>query len=417
MQLLKQIWNERRSNGWLWAELLIVFVVLWYVVDGTYVTARIYYEPVGFDITDTYYLELGLKNNKSESYIPKEKKNTTLGQDIIELTNRLGRLPEVEAVSVSNNARPYIGNNSGMMLRIDTIVRHLLKRAMTPEFFQVFRYRSIDGRGYQPLVQALKNGNVVVSENLWPDDYKGDHTLLGREVMDADYSTAVYRIGGVSVKVRYNDFWANFSDRYIAIGITEKQLVELDDEFYPSSVEVCLRVKPETSKDFAEQLMSLSANQLSVGNLFILKVHDYEDIRNDFQQRSYNQIQMSFWMMGFLLLNILLGIVGTFWFRTQHRRAELALRVAVGSTRMQLWQRLNKEGLILLSLAALPAAAICYNIGYLDLTEGYMEWGIVRFLLPFIITYFLMALMILAGIWFPARQAIRIQPAEALRDE
>ena len=32
MQLLKQIWNERRSNGWLWSELLIVFVVLWYVV-------------------------------------------------------------------------------------------------------------------------------------------------------------------------------------------------------------------------------------------------------------------------------------------------------------------------------------------------------------------------------------------------
>lgn len=62
MQLLKQIWNERRSNGWLWSELLIVFVVLWYVVDWTYVTARTYYEPVGFDITDTYYLELSLKN-------------------------------------------------------------------------------------------------------------------------------------------------------------------------------------------------------------------------------------------------------------------------------------------------------------------------------------------------------------------
>ncbi|EXY30293.1 hypothetical protein M080_7446, partial [Bacteroides fragilis str. 3397 T10] len=33
-------------------------MVLWYVVDWTYVTARTYYEPVGFDITDTYYLEL-----------------------------------------------------------------------------------------------------------------------------------------------------------------------------------------------------------------------------------------------------------------------------------------------------------------------------------------------------------------------
>lgn len=417
MQLLKQIWNERRSNGWLWAELLIVFVVLWYVVDWTYVTARTYYEPVGFDITDTYYLELSLKNNKSDSYIPKDKKSTTLGQDITELTSRLRRLPEVEAVSVSANARPYIGSNSGMMLHIDTIVRNPLRRAMTPDFFRVFRYQSADGRGYQPLVQALENGNVVVSENLWPDDFKGDRTLLGREVVNVDDSTEVYKIGGVSTKVRYNDFWPNYSDRYIAIAFPEKEMAGLDGEFYPSNIEVCLRVKPGTAKDFPEHLMNLSDSQLSVGNLFILKVHDYENIRNDFQQGSYNQVQIRFWMMGFLLLNILLGIVGTFWFRTQHRRSELALRVAVGSSRMQLWNRLNSEGLMLLSLAALPAAVICYNIGYLDLTDGYMEWGIVRFLITFAISYFLMALMILAGIWFPARQAIHIQPAEALREE
>ena len=417
MQLLKQIWNERRSNGWLWAELLIVFVVLWYVVDWTYATARTYYEPVGFDITDTYYLELSLKNDKSDSYIPKDKKSTTLGQDIIELTNRLRRLPEVEAVSVSNNTRPYIGSNSGMMLRIDTIVRNPLRRLMTPDFFQVFHYQSADGRGYQPLVQALRNGNVVVSENFWPDDYKGDHTLLGREVVNVDDSTEVYKIGGVSTKVRYNDFWPNYGDRYIAIAFPEKILAEFDNDFYPSNLEVCLRVKPGTSKDFSEHLMNLSANQLSVGNLFILKVHDYENIRNDFQQESYNQVQIRFWLMGFLLLNILLGIVGSFWFRTQHRRSELALRVAVGSSRMQLWSRLNNEGIVLLSLAALPATVICYNIGYLDLTDGYMRWGIARFLITFAISYFLMALMILAGIWFPARQAIRIQPAEALREE
>lgn len=417
MQLLKQIWNERRSNGWLWAELLLVFVVLWYVVDWTYVTARTYYEPVGFDITDTYYLELSLKNNKSNSYIPKDKKNTTLGQDITELANRLQRLPEVEAVSVSNNARPYIGSNSGSILRIDTIVRTPLRRTMTPEFLQVFRYQSADGRGYEPLVQALKNGNVVVSENFWPDDYKGDRTLLGKEMVDVDDSTQVYKIGGVSTKVRYNDFWPNYSDIYIARAFMEKVIVELDDDFYPSSVEVCLRVKPGTSKDFPKHLMNLSASQLSVGNLFILKVHDYENIRNDFQQGNYNQVQVRFWMMGFLLLNILLGIVGTFWFRTQHRRSELALHVAVGSSRMQLWGRLNKEGLLLLTLAALPAAVICYNIGYLDLTDGYMEWGVPRFLITFVVTYFLMAVMILAGIWFPARQAIRIQPAEALREE
>ena len=52
-QQFKQIWNERRVNSWLWAELLIVFVVLWYVVDWGYTNAVTYYEPMGFDITDT----------------------------------------------------------------------------------------------------------------------------------------------------------------------------------------------------------------------------------------------------------------------------------------------------------------------------------------------------------------------------
>ena len=84
---------------------------------------------------------------------------------------------------------------------------------------------------------------------------------------------------------------------------------------------------------------------------------------------------------------------------------------------MGLWHRLNKEGLLLLTLAALPAAVLCYNIGYLELTEGSIEWSTIRFLITFCVTSLLMALMILIGIWFPARQAIRVQPAEALREE
>ena len=31
--ILHQIWNQRRSNGWLFAELLIVFTLMWYCVD------------------------------------------------------------------------------------------------------------------------------------------------------------------------------------------------------------------------------------------------------------------------------------------------------------------------------------------------------------------------------------------------
>ncbi len=64
-------------------------------------------------------------------------------------------------------------------------------------------------------MQALENGNVVIGENIWPNSYKGDRTLLGREAFDADDSTNVFKIGAVSKKIRYNDYWANFSDWYV----------------------------------------------------------------------------------------------------------------------------------------------------------------------------------------------------------
>ena len=53
-KLLKQIVNERRSNAWLFVELLLVSIVLWYVVDYMFVTLYTYFEPRGFDIENTY---------------------------------------------------------------------------------------------------------------------------------------------------------------------------------------------------------------------------------------------------------------------------------------------------------------------------------------------------------------------------
>ena len=69
-QLLKQIYNERRSNAFLWIELLLVFVVLWYIVDLVYVTLHIYYQPMGFNIENTYVLRMNRLTDKSTDFNP-----------------------------------------------------------------------------------------------------------------------------------------------------------------------------------------------------------------------------------------------------------------------------------------------------------------------------------------------------------
>ena len=72
--LLQLIWNQRKQNAWLWAELLLVSVFLWFLVDYLYVMGRTYTAPLGFDIRHTYSIVISSLSERSPDYIPKEKR-------------------------------------------------------------------------------------------------------------------------------------------------------------------------------------------------------------------------------------------------------------------------------------------------------------------------------------------------------
>ncbi len=57
--ILKIIWNQRRSNGWIFAELLVVVAILWVMMDSMLVDQYTYHSPLGFDIRNTYKIQLG----------------------------------------------------------------------------------------------------------------------------------------------------------------------------------------------------------------------------------------------------------------------------------------------------------------------------------------------------------------------
>lgn len=56
--ILTQIWNQRRSNSWLFAELLIVFVLLWYCLDMLYAFAYAERQPKGYDLEHVYKVRI-----------------------------------------------------------------------------------------------------------------------------------------------------------------------------------------------------------------------------------------------------------------------------------------------------------------------------------------------------------------------
>ena len=123
-------------------------------------------------------------------------------------------------------------------------------------------------------------------------------------------------------------------------------------------------------------------------------------------------------LVGFMLINVFFGIIGTFWLRTQARQGEMGLRVALGSNRRQLSRLMNLEGLILLALTVPFLLVFIINMLYFDMPDTYrLPYTWWRFVATFGGAYLLMAGMITLGIWFPIRKTMKMKPAEALHYE
>ena len=409
-KLLTQIKNEWLSNLWLALELLVVSVVMWYVVDYLYTRAATYLEPRGFNIEHCYLIELGELTPKSPDYTPNKTRDDTHA-DITELLERLRRRPEVEAVSLSQNSYPYNGSNSSGEVRYDTLQSPgwTIRRMVTPDFVRVFRYQGTRGETPEQLAEMLERGEFLASDNLYRKYDRKLTEFVGKRFQLFGDTTKTYQLGAALQNVRYHDYDQARSSYCFLV----KQ------SFYYVDLELCVRVREGQDNDFITKLKEDSESQFRIGNLFISEIRSFHDIRRNFQQAWTNDIRNYVMGMGFLLLNIFLGLLGTFWFRTQQRRSEIALHKAHGATDRAIISRLLSEGLLLLAVVTPIALVIDWNLAHMELNSWRngttLEWD--RLLLCAGISFVLMALMIAIGIGIPARKAMKVQPAEALHDE
>lgn len=384
---------------------------MWYVVDYIYVQYRVYNEPHGFDISHCYLVSMGQLTDKSPDFIPND---TLIADEIEELVNRISRRPEVEAVSLSQNSYPYNRSNSGSDIRYDTLQSYgyVVRRLVTPDFLRVFRYEGTRGETSEQLAEMLTEENFLASDNLYERKYGIKLTsLVGKQFHLWGDTTKTYKLAASLKPIRYSDHDQALSSYCM--------LYRLSRSWYDTHLELCIRVRENQDVDFINRLKADSEKQLRVGNVFIADIRSFADIRRNFEQSSMNELRNYVFGMVFLLLNIFLGLLGTFWFRTQQRRSEIALHKALGGTNRTIFNRLLAEGLLLLVIATIPAIVIDWNLAHAELNSWMnrttLETG--RFIITVVITFLLITLMIVIGIGIPAWKAMKIQPAEALREE
>ena len=307
---------------------------------------------------------------------------------------------------------PHTGENRYMQVDVnDSInVEYVKLLEVTSGFLEVFNFRPMEGEK-KDWEEMLNGRQVVLSAGLFREfQEKG-----GKRDEGISFWGDRRSIGGVTADFRADRFTKSCS--WLFMPLTDEEIAEDDTDFH---VKIAVRVNPSADHDFPEFFVKQMEKQLSIDRLYLLDVIPYSDLRYSMELRNgvKSELQNQIAVMGFLLFNIFLGIIGTFWFRTEQRKGEMGLRIALGSTRFSLKGIMIAEGVLLLTLIAVPALLICFNLHVSELTKGfYMDYTIARFAAGFLITYLVMAVMIILGIWYPAHQMARLEPADALRYE
>lgn len=171
-------------------ELLLVFVVLWYIVDWTLVTVRVYHAPMGFDTEHCYNIAVGKLGENSPLYNPESTVDDDM-EDLLRLTDRLRHCPGVEAVALSQNCFPYNEGSNSIELGIDSVPVSARLLWADADFFRVFRYSFTEEDDFNKVEAAFRNDELVVSSNLTeghPElDAGSAASLQGKEVLLLNY--------------------------------------------------------------------------------------------------------------------------------------------------------------------------------------------------------------------------------------
>lgn len=409
-KLIKQMLNEWKANIWLVVELIIVVLILQYIFGTLYALYKLHGYSSGQKLENIYQTNVKYILEANDEFAPYDSVHD-YHTDFDVIMAKLRSNPCVEMAAAGGpNCLPYNFNFYGKQLVYKTAKGYsdelqVNRREMSPEMLELLKIKGVKGETPRQLADMLRKGYMILSEleSKYPDQLDAAE-FLGKEASYTGDSLMSYHIGAIAYGLRRSDYEPqNYSTAYIPL------------KNYPSTIVV--RVKPGMGQQFEE---SMTDDYTRVGNIYLTKFVSIDTMRDSVNLNQELAIRNFIVCALFIMLVIFLGFLGTFWFRTQQRVSEIAIRKVNGATDRNIYARFMGEGMILLVVAVF--AALLLNVGLFaseiihiwDLRFPIVSYKVI--IMGFVISVISLIIIILAGIYAPARRATRVDPAIALKD-
>ncbi|MCR5365846.1 MAG: FtsX-like permease family protein, partial [Prevotella sp.] len=372
------MWSQRTNNVWLFLELIVVCFVAWTQLDP--IIVRLYYRslPSGIDgdrmvvanILSTRPYDIADNSMTQEERDNQYwKREAEYGEEANVIKLQLLAIDGVEQASIADPvmgiyARTDLFSSPGgfsNMLRYawqnDTVLVNDICYAKDEHFFETYGIQPIAGCKTSKELSDIDQG-WIVSQSLAEYYFGSPEAAINKELhaaffADGDWHQPIVAVvNDVHVSEKDYNTWAVYSNNgTIRTGGSQNLIV--------------LRLKPGINpRRFAEEQNYHAWNYAS-DNYAVASFTAYDDIgssRNQFATPSLSyDFNLQIATAVFFLINLCLGVIGTFWMQTKRRTEESGIMRAFGATKRRIMSMFLAEGWVLATVSMFIACVLYLN--------------------------------------------------------
>jgi len=394
--LFKLIWNKKKQNFLLITEMFVSFLVMFGVFTLMVYYYHNYKQPVGFDYNNVWVV----------NYSPPENIHSNDSFMLFHetLSKMLKSMPQVEQLSFTSSNVPFSMTTNNTMIGYGNSSNVVSNVYQAEEAYKnVLNFKMLEGRWFNKADDVQGKYIPVVLNQKLKEELFGEENALGKIIGENQIETRTlndrYRVIGVANDMKdKGDYQAIENGMYLKMDTNAIRFGS-----------ILLKVKPHADAAFEGKLFKALSN--AIGTSIEIEHLDKKLVTKN--KVMIVPMIIALIVVGFLIINVALGLFGVLWYNINKRKSEIGLRRAVGATGNSVSKQLVGEALVLSTLALIIGSFFAAQFPLLNV---FNLPGSVYIIALFFAAVFIYLLVIICAL-YPGKQAAAIYPAVSLHED
>lgn len=414
--IFKNIIANRKRNKWIFAELIIVTSILWYLLDPVIVNLYNCTLPDGFNMDRLYVVNFYSYPEESAKYNEEYDNGETTAKSMERFLRMIRADKDVKyATYMIGSTGPYGFSKYIMQIedQKDSTQYTLYRILFQPktDFFKTFEFDgSDDCTNSQIDDMDFGYKDRVISDKFLPGQKSLGYREEHNDTLEWTVKATTSRVKMATEEHPYNI-------------IMEPASIY---DYYMTGISIALRLKEDVNEqEFLMRFNKEVRGTLQAGNLYAQNIQSYREIEDSVSNGIFDTANLV--MAIFFILSIFLGISGAFFMQTRNRREDIGIMKSFGCRANDIIMMMIGEGVVIATAATVAGCLIILIISrgeypqyYFNLDPDSQYWMNVfwkRFLIISGIIWLIEFIIVIIGVAIPATMTSRISPVDALRDE